>query len=153
MTVRLRAHHLLCLLTFVGKGYTPAFAANYRRIVARLDAGEAVELVEGPDDICAPMLGEPEHHCRNASVAMRDVQARAAIAKLLGRPLEAGRAIALTVERVERMRRGFAEGGIRAACTGCQWSAFCTQVAGQGFAGTRLTGTVFSPSAGCGTPG
>jgi hypothetical protein len=62
MTVRLRGHHLLCLLTFVGKGYTPAFTANYRRIVARLNEGAAVELVDGPDDICAPMLAEAEHH-------------------------------------------------------------------------------------------
>ena len=25
MTIRLRAHHLLCLLTYAGKGYSPAF--------------------------------------------------------------------------------------------------------------------------------
>ncbi|MDQ0349554.1 DUF1284 domain-containing protein [Ancylobacter vacuolatus] len=152
MTVRLRPHHLLCLLTFVGKGYTPAFTAQYRRIVARLNEGEAVELVEGPDDICAPMLGESDHHCRNASVALRDTQARAVLAGLLGHPLEPGRAIALTEARVGRMRRAFAEGGIRAACAGCQWSDFCTQIAGQGFAGTRLAGAGFSPSGGYGTP-
>ena len=38
MTVRLRAHHLLCMLTYVGKGYTAAFTANYDRIVERLNA-------------------------------------------------------------------------------------------------------------------
>mgnify|MGYP001809874635 CR=1 FL=1 len=152
MTVRLRAHHLLCLLTFVGRGYTPAFTAHYRRIVARLNAGEAVELVEGPDDICAPMLDEPEHHCRNASVAVRDAQARAGIAGLLGCPLEIGRAIAITPVRVEQLRRAFAEGTIRAACAGCQWSDFCTQIAAQGFGGARLAGAGFSPSGGCGTP-
>lgn len=152
MTIRLRAHHLLCLLTFVGRGYTPAFTAHYRRIVARLNEGEAVELVEGPDDICTPMLDEPGHHCRNASVALRDTQARVAIAGLLGRSLEPGRAIALTTERIERMRRAFAEGAIRAGCAGCQWSDFCTKIAAQGFAGTRLAGAGLSPSEGCGIP-
>ena len=29
MTVRLRAHHLLCMLTYVGKGYSPAFCAGF----------------------------------------------------------------------------------------------------------------------------
>ncbi|WP_018389017.1 DUF1284 domain-containing protein [Ancylobacter sp. FA202] len=152
MTVRLRAHHLLCLLTFVGKGYTPAFTAHYRRLVARLNEGEAVELVEGPDDICAPMLAEPEHHCRNASVVRRDALARAEIAGLLGRPLDTGRAIALTAERVEQMRWAFAKGAIRTACAGCQWSAFCTETAGEGFARTRFAGSAISPSGGCRTP-
>ena len=32
MTIKLRAHHLLCLLTYVGKGYSPAFTANYDRV-------------------------------------------------------------------------------------------------------------------------
>ena len=39
MTVRLRAHHLLCLLTYVGKGYSPAFTANYDKVVRRLGEG------------------------------------------------------------------------------------------------------------------
>ncbi len=48
VTVRLRAHHLLCLLTYVGKGYTPAFTANYDAVVARLDAGEDRAAGRGP---------------------------------------------------------------------------------------------------------
>ncbi|WP_428032671.1 DUF1284 domain-containing protein [Ancylobacter sp.] len=152
MIIRLRAHHLLCLLTFVGKGYNPAFAASYRRIVARLDEGEVIELVDGPDDICAPMLGEPDHHCRNASVTVRDAQARVDIARLLGRPLEPGRPLALTAERITRMRAAFAAGDIRVACAGCQWSAFCTEIAAQGFAQALLTGSRLSLPGGCGTP-
>ncbi len=56
MTVRLRGHHLLCMLTFVGKGYSPAFVENYDRIAGRLSEGEDILLVDGPDDICAPLL-------------------------------------------------------------------------------------------------
>ena len=152
MAVRLRAHHLLCLMTFVGKGYTPAFTAGYRRIVARLNAGEPAELVEGPDDICAPMLGEPGHHCRNASVVARDASARTAIAELLGGSLEPGGRIVLTAERVARMREAYAQGTVRAACADCEWWALCTAIAGQGFAGTRLSGARVSPPAGSRTP-
>lgn len=140
MTVRLRAHHLLCLLTYVGKGYTPAFTANYDAIVARLNAGEDALLVEGPDDICAPMLAEG-HHCLNASVAERDQQAAADAALLLGRPLDAGAALTLDDAAIRLMRAAFAARTTRQACTGCEWSALCTGIARSGFAGTRLTGS------------
>jgi hypothetical protein len=140
MTVRLRGHHLLCLLTFVGKGYTPAFTANYRRIVARLNAGEAVELVGGPDDICAPMLSEADHHCLNASVMERDAQALADAAALLGLPLVTGARLVLDAGLLATLREVFAKGTTRQACTGCQWHALCTDIAGSGYAGVRLAG-------------
>ena len=75
MTIRLRAHHLLCLLTWAGKGYSPAFTAGFTAIAGRIAAGEAVVLVEGPDDVCVPMLADPGCHCRGGSVARRDAQA------------------------------------------------------------------------------
>jgi hypothetical protein len=56
VTVRLRGHHLLCILTFVGKGYDGPFVANLARVIDRLAAGEAVLVVDGPDDVCAPLL-------------------------------------------------------------------------------------------------
>jgi uncharacterized protein len=136
--VRLRGHHLLCLLTFVGEGYTPAFTRNYLRIAARLSAGEAIEIVEGPDDICAPMLGLPDAHCGNENIRDRDGLALAAIAELLGNPLETGSVVFLDRERLERLRAAFAAGAIRAACEGCEWSAFCTRVAGKGFGSTLI---------------
>ena len=32
MTIRLRPHHLLWVVTYVGRGYSPAFTANMTRI-------------------------------------------------------------------------------------------------------------------------
>jgi hypothetical protein len=105
VTVRLRAHHLLCLLTYVGKGYTPAFTANYDVVVARLNAGEDVHLVEGPDDICAPMLADG-HHCLNASITERDRQAMDAVAALLAcRRHDAGARCRIRSAYAIRLRR------------------------------------------------
>ncbi len=59
MTVELRPHHLLCMLTYVGKGYSPAFCANYDAVLARLSAGEEILLVDGPDSVCAPPCRSP----------------------------------------------------------------------------------------------
>ncbi|WP_081157975.1 DUF1284 domain-containing protein [Ensifer aridi] len=136
--VRLRGHHLLCLLTFVGEGYTPSFTRNYRRIAERLSAGEAIEIVDGPDDICSPMLDLPEAHCRNESVRNRDGRALAAVADQLGVSLGFGSILVLDSERLRRLRTAFTAGAIRAACEGCEWSSLCTRIAREGFRDTLI---------------
>jgi len=138
MIIRLRAHHLLCMLTFAGKGYTPAFVTGYKAIVDQLNAGAALDLVTGPDDICAPMLDEPSCHCHNDSVRDRDQQAARDIGLLLsGVPLEAG-PLTLNASDFLRLRSAFQDGTLRAACTGCEWHELCTHTAQNEFRGCRL---------------
>lgn len=148
MTLRLRHHHLLCLLTYVGKGYSPAFVANLDRIAARVSAGEEILLVEGPDDVCAPLtanLTDPQRlmaekpHCLRDSVRRRDAQALEDLSRLLDEPLPAGRTIRLSVRKTQRLRERFAAGTVRTACSGCQWHDLCSAVAAEGFKGARLT--------------
>ncbi|WP_128255750.1 DUF1284 domain-containing protein [Falsirhodobacter deserti] len=130
MTVRLRPHHLLCVLTFIGKGYSHAFVANMECIAKRLAEGEEVEIVEGPDDICAPLLHDPAPHCRGESVGDRDAQAAADMAKLLGHPVRPGVRLPLDSGR---WRPAFAAMTTRAACAGCEWQDLCTSIAEGGF--------------------
>lgn len=138
MTVRLRAHHLLCMLTYVGKGYSPAFVENYEAIAARLSVGEEIELVAGPDDICSPLCADPDAHCHGESVVDRDRVAADAVARLLGSPVSPGVRIAPTAALLSRLRKTFAAGAIRTACSGCEWSELCDGVADGGFAGARV---------------
>lgn len=138
MTVRLRAHHLLCMLTFVGEGYTPAFTDNYRRIAERLTNGEEIKLVSGPDDICAPLLDEIEPHCFKASVIERDAAALADVAALLGEEIEIGAVLVPDADLLAKLRRNFASGEIRHACRGCEWRDFCSRIAAGNFAGVLI---------------
>lgn len=143
MTVRLRGHHLLCMLTYVGKGYTPAFSANFDRIARRLSEGEDVLLVQGPDDICAPMAFACGAHCPSDSVRRRDGEALAAAGRVLGLVLQPGGRFCLTSPMVACMRLAFAaaragEAGLRRACGGCEWADLCTDIAGSGYPGARL---------------
>ncbi|MGV6872987.1 DUF1284 domain-containing protein [Pseudochelatococcus sp. B33] len=143
MTVRLRGHHLLCVLTYVGKGYTPAFTANLDRIAGRLSEGEEVLLVDGPDDICAPMAFACGAHCPSDDIRLRDSEALAAVGRTLGRALQVGGRLCLTPAVVAGMRAAFAgaragEAGLRRACGGCEWSSLCTDIAGGGYPGVRL---------------
>ncbi|MCV3735524.1 DUF1284 domain-containing protein (plasmid) [Rhizobium sp. TRM96647] len=137
MTVRLRAHHLLCMLTFVGKGYSPAFVDNYRAIARRLSAGETILVVEGPDDICAPLM-DGDTHCRDESVAGRDRQAAEAVSVLTGRAVAAGTTILPDEALLERLRSAFAGGDLRTACGGCEWGDLCSRVSAHGFPGVLV---------------
>lgn len=142
MTVRLRGHHLLCLLTFSGHGYTPGFTRNMERIARRLAAGEEAEMVEGPDDICVALvdeLGPGDAHCTLCHVGERDRKAIAAVSERVGHPLAPPGRITFDHDTLTRLRAAFAGGAIRAACEDCEWSAFCTAIAANGFAGTRLS--------------
>ena len=138
MTVRLRPHHLLCILTYVGKGYSPAFTANMTAIAGRLAAGETVEIVTGPDDICAPLLDGPDPHCYRASVTERDRAATHDLGHLLGLEPRTGVHLVMKTDLVGRLRAAFASNRIRSACAGCEWVDLCGAVAASGFDGAVL---------------
>ena len=141
MTLRLRHHHLLCLLTYVGKGYSPAFTANFDRLAARISDGEAVLLVDGPDDVCAPLLTDtngPEPHCLRDGARRRDAQAASAVGGVLGRPVPTGSRITLDPVTIRTLRRAFIAGTVRSACIGCEWYDLCSTVAAEGFDGALV---------------
>jgi uncharacterized protein len=127
------------MLTFVGEGYSPAFTDNYRRIARRLSAGEPIEIVSGPDDICAPLIAEgTEPHCLAASVRERDALSQEAVSELFGRPIEEGAAISPDASMLRKMRENFASGALRKACSGCDWQGLCDRIVGEGYAGTMV---------------
>ncbi|MCD6008966.1 DUF1284 domain-containing protein [Halomonas sp. IOP_31] len=142
MTIRLRAHHLLCLQTYVGKGYSAAFVANYDAIAERLSRGESVRLVTGPDAICAPLLSPGAAagatHCHRQSVARRDATALEDLGSLLGRSLRPGDTLTLEPALLQGLRAAFRDGTTRRACIDCQWSELCSRVANDDYAGTRV---------------
>jgi hypothetical protein len=139
MTIRLRPHHLLCMLTFAGKGYTPDFVANFEQVASRIAAGdEVIQIVEGPDDICSALLIETTCHCHNPSVSLRDRHAAAAISNLLSQPIQAGAHLLPRQNLLSILRAAFVPGTIRQACVGCQWKPTCDSIAKQGFIETRL---------------
>jgi uncharacterized protein len=139
MSLRLRPHHLLCMLTYVGKGYTPEFTANFTHLLSRIDAGErAIEIADGPDEICQPLLSTPDPHCHNESVRLRDRLAAEDLSRLLGTPILPGTRLELTDAIIHQLRQAFAAGTIRHACSGCQWKPLCDEIAATGFPGVVL---------------
>lgn len=146
-TIRLRGHHLLCLLTYQGLGYNPAFIKQMDEIAHRLSSGDPAYLVEGVDDICGSLVWGSElrsyreeiPHCLSSSIRQRDHLALTAVSTWLDRCINIGDIIQLDKETVLRLRIGFTKGTLRAACNQCEWHALCTKTAQQGaYQGVRL---------------
>lgn len=140
MPVRLRGHHFLCILTYRGYGYTPAFVDNMTALVDEIGRGRPVILVDGPDDICAGLTEEGHktcnHDCSTPSTLDVDLLASDAVKQLI--PLGSGEPFVLDREHVAIMRQEFAGGAIRRACENCGWKDFCTAIVAEGFADTKL---------------
>ncbi len=136
-TVRLRGHHLLCLLTYKGLGYSPEFVAGMTATAARLVAGATAEIVEGADDICEPLCRTEEHpHCHEATVPERDRRALSLVSNLLDRPLKPGDRLVLDEPLRARLRSAYRDGAFEAACALCEWQLLCRDIAAGGYKDT-----------------
>ena len=127
------------MLTFAGQGYTPEFVANFERIARQVASGEeTAEIVFAPDEICAPLMDDPECHCDRESVSQRDHLAAEALTALLGEPVREYSILRLDRENLARLRAAFGAGTIRKACEGCQWSTLCDEIAKTNFSKSVL---------------
>jgi len=165
--IRLRPHHLLCMLTYAGRGYTPRFTSGMDDLIARLGGGEEILLIDGPDDICAPWLEEARleearlneaagsiaaekaaaiqgggeiraPHCHEDRITQRDQKATADIAALLQQELKTGSRLRLDAALIARLRHAFRDNIIRSGCTACEWKDFCDSLSAGDFTGCRL---------------
>jgi hypothetical protein len=50
---RLRGHHLICLFFFEGDLDDRGYGSSRESLIARVEAGDPVEIVRGADDLCA----------------------------------------------------------------------------------------------------
>lgn len=136
-TVRLRGHHLLCLLTYKGMGYSPEFVTGMTAIAERLMAGAIAEIIDGADDICTPLCrAEERPHCHEATVPERDQRALSLVAGVLGRPIKVGDRIAFDQELRISLRAAYRDGAFEAACALCEWQPVCRDIAASGYANT-----------------
>ena len=117
--MRLRAHNLLCIQGFVGKGYDAAFVANMTRVVESLEDATPVTVVAAPDalcDACPHLKVGCTLHGEGTETAIvhqdRDVLARLGIAD--GETLE-------WAEIVARIARSVAPEDLDSICGACPW--------------------------------
>jgi uncharacterized protein len=121
--VRLRGHHLCCLVTYRGQGLTPEYARAVAEVRSRLEAGSA-RVVTGPDDVCASCPDLRDGICAHAPDSEAQVRTldEAALA-LLGMSGGDVANYAEVLERFADVRDEWAA----TACEGCEWARFCAE--------------------------
>jgi uncharacterized protein len=64
-TIRIRAHHLLCIQGFQGYGYTPEFVSHMKRLISFLksDLKYKLQIVVGSDELCSHCPHDVDGQC------------------------------------------------------------------------------------------
>ncbi len=70
MKAKLRGHHLICLNFFRGEGYSEDFIRNIYSVVGK----ENVEIVAGPDEVCARCPYLKDNKCSNGDYTDEKIQ-------------------------------------------------------------------------------
>ena len=118
--MKIRAHSLLCIQGFVGKGYSPEFVSNMTRVIESLGDDAPVTVVDEPDVLCAACPNLAEGGCTLHGEGSeqgivhqdRDVMARLGIAA--GDTLPWG-------EIVSRIAARVAPDDLDDICGACPW--------------------------------
>ena len=146
-TVKLRAHHGMCLAYFEGKGYSSAFTAHMSRIRQELEAqpDRLVELVTEADVICAACPNCSDGVCSSAAKVKRydecvmyylesrdcgDTEGKKTKGKQAeGKQTEGEHGAVMTYSRFSELvrERILLSGKREGICKDCQWNEICTE--------------------------
>lgn len=114
--IRLRGHHVLCLLGYRGMGYSAEYVENMTRVhqTLRTQPGTRVHLVAGPDDLCARFPQSGTYHCDDAEIHQRDAVILAA--------LDLGEDQQWTWREIQqRIQRTVVPSDVARWCSTCSW--------------------------------
>lgn len=120
--MRLRAHHLLCILGFRGLGYDEKFVKGMERVIQRIKgkSGLEIKLIEECDDICAACPFNIDGRCENKVVGgeervrERDSQVAERLALKTGNALTIKKILASVKEKIK-------PGDLLVICKDCPW--------------------------------
>ena len=122
MTIAFRPHHFLCTLCFQGKGYSPDFIRNYKKIVKELksDEGDKTPIVvtSVTDSICAPCPNKQDLLCKTqAKITALDEAHAAVLALQAGEHLTWG-------EAKQRIKEKMTLADFHKICEPCSWKSY-----------------------------
>lgn len=121
-TVLLRPHHLLCLQTFRGKGYSPDFVRKMTEIHALVHAEPpaAIRLISGSDLLCGSCPNCEGGKCTSEKPDRFDAR----VLEYTG--LSAGSLLAEGI--FTPGIPAVTEAILDACCPGCQWLSLCKEI-------------------------
>lgn len=118
--LQLRPHHLLCLQTFVGRGYSEEFVSQMTSVKKQLtaDPSTPIRLVTGADDLCAHCPNCADGHCTSDKPEQFDRN----VLQKLGTDTTPVHGIPASLTLTGAL--------LEECCPGCEWMSLCREVLG-----------------------
>ena len=120
--MKLRFHHLLCILGFRGLGYDEKFIKGMKRIVQKIKENPHVEieLIRGCDDICAACPFNIDGLCENEAIGGEE-KVREKDRQVAGR-LDLKAEDVLTIKEVlDSVKEKIKPDDLSVICKDCPW--------------------------------
>jgi uncharacterized protein len=116
---KLRGHHLFCLLGYRGMGYSEEYVKNMTRLhqTLRENPNTLVELVDGPDQLCAKFPNSGIYHCQDDHIYVRDAAILEKMGLRIGQVLSWGEIEAC-------IRKAVVPSDIQVVCKTCSWRSY-----------------------------
>jgi len=133
--VHLRGHHLICLHFYHGEGYDQHFIDNLSGLMERARAGEPVEVVSGPDNVCRCCPNLVENICAHRKDSEAGIQKLDK--KALGY-LELNPGEIIFWSDLKQKVKNAPEEWFKDFCRRCDWLAVCEKTYLMRQKGTRL---------------
>ena len=117
--LKLRGHHLFCLLGYQGMGYSEEYVENMTSLhqMLREEPETWVQLIEGPDQLCEKYPNSGKYHCQDQHIGDRD---RVILEKL---GLKIGQIIKWK-EIETSIQKNVVPSDIEAVCETCSWRSY-----------------------------
>ena len=121
-SLHIRAHHLLCMKYFKGKGYSKEFVSNFYEIIKKLDDNPTIKVINYPDIICSPCPHNVNNKCvkkglgNERKVKKKDEIIMKHLGLSLNQELKGKEARELVNSNLAKLRR---------TCKDCEWLKYC----------------------------
>ena len=135
--LHLRPHHLLCLQTFTGHGYSEEFVRHMTTVQERLfaDPLTPIELVHGVDELCAHCPNNRDGQCTSENPALFDahvlnrLQVSGAVPEGLTGSLSAPQTLSGGPPVLQGIpdRLAVSASVLEECCPGCEWKPLCRE--------------------------
>lgn len=119
--IQFRPHHFLCTVGFQGKGYSPAFIRNYKKIAVKIteNPDTPIKVCSKLDSICGPCPNQtPDKQCNKQSLIDK---LDAAHQEILG--LKEDQIITWR-ESLALIKEKMTLDNFHRACEGCSWKSY-----------------------------
>ena len=119
--IHLRPHHLLCLQTFIGHGYSEDFIIQMKYVKRKIcqESGATIRLVTGADDLC--------RHCPNCINGSCTSDKPALFDRLTLEKLSLTQDPLIQLRGIPQILQ-ISESILHECCPGCEWKKLCRTV-------------------------